>query len=305
MGNKLCTVSGLAVFFLFCANLSAVALAKADADILQNFDIRKNYSGNPRATVFSDSVDNSANTTGVSAVAPEKADKQNFENSLPAARTFADDSGEESLEKKKEALRKKTLANYADTVAARPAFVETSAGKSVKADEKVSSKEILPGETEIQVKKTVESKSKAVSSLPVTVSSLSSSSKKGEVKIIRTDMKNVVSEPDVSQRAVPDGGGKETAGKSSQVAPVTPTDPACANAELEAERARAATTQADKLFYLRRASRLCPSFAGYHIEIGQVYAALGRKDDARFSYNKALEIEPDNGEAKKLISGLK
>ncbi|MCC6933941.1 MAG: tetratricopeptide repeat protein [Deltaproteobacteria bacterium] len=83
-----------------------------------------------------------------------------------------------------------------------------------------------------------------------------------------------------------------------------PADPACSNAEQEAIRARNSSSDADRLFYLRRAARLCPSFAGYHVEIGQIYTQLGRKEDARFALGKALELDPDNASAKERLNIL-
>lgn len=73
-----------------------------------------------------------------------------------------------------------------------------------------------------------------------------------------------------------------------------PKDANCADAEKEAVRARNATSDADKLFYFRRALRLCPKEPTYHVEMGKVYGEIGRIDDARFEFNKALELDPEN-----------
>lgn len=79
-------------------------------------------------------------------------------------------------------------------------------------------------------------------------------------------------------------------------------DPACAEAASEAKRANSAGSEADKLFYLRRALRLCPSQASYHIAAGRVYANIGRSRDAKISFQKALELDPENQEAQQELS---
>jgi tetratricopeptide (TPR) repeat protein len=221
-------------------------------------------------------------------------------------------NSESDLEAKKQTLRKKTLANYAD-VANKPVpkpqakVVIPTKEINLKKVEKV--KKSAASASETTKARPASSKSSILSSLANIVSqsqksqvSTTASSAAREVsqegiKIIKTEKRTVVEETE----KVKDVAEKEVTVVKPRPAP---KDPSCVNAELEAERARNATTQADKLFYLRRASRLCTSFAGYHIEIGQVYAALGRKEDARFSYNKALELEPNNAEIKELISGL-
>lgn len=93
--------------------------------------------------------------------------------------------------------------------------------------------------------------------------------------------------------------------KKAEVAkPVIPKDRNCKEAEVEAKRARSASSEADRLFYYRRALRLCPLEPGYHIEIGRVYAELGRKDDAQFEFRKALELDPESEEAQDELSLL-
>ena len=76
----------------------------------------------------------------------------------------------------------------------------------------------------------------------------------------------------------------------------------CKEAEAEAGRARAATSDADRLFYYRRALRLCSQEPAYHVELGKVYSAIGRKEDAQFEYNKALEVDPENEAAQDELS---
>lgn len=71
-------------------------------------------------------------------------------------------------------------------------------------------------------------------------------------------------------------------------------DGSCVSAADEAKRAERSTSDADKLFYYRRAIRLCPNNPVYHVGAGTVYASIGRVEDAKFSFNKALALDPDN-----------
>ena len=92
---------------------------------------------------------------------------------------------------------------------------------------------------------------------------------------------------DSSRRKVTASASRSVRANSSQ----------CHSAESEALRAKNATSDADKLFYLRRALRLCSTKPEFHVEIGRVYAALGRLEDAKSEFSKALELDPDNKDA--------
>lgn len=87
-------------------------------------------------------------------------------------------------------------------------------------------------------------------------------------------------------------------------APLVPKDTNCMEGETEAERARSATSDSDKIFYYRRALRLCPKEPVYHIELGRMYSELGKTEDARFSFTKALELDPENEIAQDELSLL-
>lgn len=78
----------------------------------------------------------------------------------------------------------------------------------------------------------------------------------------------------------------------------------CSEAEGEARRARTAATDTDKIFYYRRALRLCKTKPEYHVEMGKVYSSIGRKEEAEFEYSKALEIDPNNRDAQDELTVL-
>ena len=82
----------------------------------------------------------------------------------------------------------------------------------------------------------------------------------------------------------------------------SPRDANCTEAEGEIARARNASSDADKLFYYRRAARLCPKEPSYHVEMGKVFNTIGRKEDAKFEFNKAIELDPENNLAQDELS---
>ena len=78
--------------------------------------------------------------------------------------------------------------------------------------------------------------------------------------------------------------------------------PVCTEAESEATRARGSASDADKLFYFRRAIRLCPEQADYYVELGKVYLNIGRTEEAQSEFSKALELDPENEAAQEELS---
>lgn len=81
-------------------------------------------------------------------------------------------------------------------------------------------------------------------------------------------------------------------------------DADCTKASQEFSRAKSSVSDADRLFYLRRALRLCPSNAAYHVEVGKIYNRLGRTEDADHEFRQALDLEPNNTDAKKELAKL-
>lgn len=82
------------------------------------------------------------------------------------------------------------------------------------------------------------------------------------------------------------------------------SDPACADAEQDAEKAINATSTADKLFYYKRALHLCPKEAQFHIAAGKVYVEIGQTEDAKFEFRQAIDLDPGNEEAQQQLSLL-
>ena len=79
----------------------------------------------------------------------------------------------------------------------------------------------------------------------------------------------------------------------------------CAQAAQEIEKSNQSSESSEKLFHYRRALRLCPSDARYHIKLGDHYRSLKRLADANFEYKEALALDPANGEAKQRMEDLK
>jgi len=80
--------------------------------------------------------------------------------------------------------------------------------------------------------------------------------------------------------------------------------PECLQAETEVSSAAGSVENADKLFHLRRALRLCPTNANYHNNLGEVYGAMNRKADAEFEYKEALRLNPQLEAASRNLADL-
>lgn len=81
----------------------------------------------------------------------------------------------------------------------------------------------------------------------------------------------------------------------------SPKSPECEKADSEAEKGSSSKEPADRLFYLRRAIRLCPSNAVFHKDLADEYARLGRNEDAKTAYEDALKLDPALSDAKKSL----
>ncbi len=78
----------------------------------------------------------------------------------------------------------------------------------------------------------------------------------------------------------------------------------CKKSAEEARHAVESTSNADKLFYYRRALRLCPKDTNYHLEVGRIYSEMGRSEDAQFEFTQALELDANNTAAKAELKKL-
>lgn len=78
----------------------------------------------------------------------------------------------------------------------------------------------------------------------------------------------------------------------------------CTNGDEELAKASAATDSADKLFHIRRALRLCPDNAAYHVRLSELYTTMNRSDDATFELQEALKLDPSNSAAKEKLESL-
>jgi len=76
----------------------------------------------------------------------------------------------------------------------------------------------------------------------------------------------------------------------------------CKDALKEAERGLHAAADADRLFYLRRAARLCPTEPSYHVELGKLYSAIGKSEDAKYELRQAIDLDPNNQIARDELS---
>ncbi len=81
-------------------------------------------------------------------------------------------------------------------------------------------------------------------------------------------------------------------GAASLAEEPTTTSTACSEAGSEAQAAQAAVETSQKLYHLRRAQRLCPTNGTFHVDLGNVYLAMGRPSDARNEFNDALKLDP-------------
>lgn len=64
----------------------------------------------------------------------------------------------------------------------------------------------------------------------------------------------------------------------------------CQKASREVARAHLAEDPNDRVFYFRRAVRLCPTEAEYQLGLGRAYKALGKKEDAVFALKEAVRL---------------
>lgn len=101
----------------------------------------------------------------------------------------------------------------------------------------------------------------------------------------------------------PNLGAKETS-KTARSAKAPKDQGDCLQATKEAERGLNASSDADRIFYLRRAARLCADEPAYHVELGKLYSEIGKHNDAKFEFRQAIDLDPDNQIARDELSIL-
>jgi osmotically inducible lipoprotein OsmB len=84
----------------------------------------------------------------------------------------------------------------------------------------------------------------------------------------------------------------------------TTTSSTCNNGDEEISKATAASDSADKLFHIRRALRLCPDNADYHVRLSDLYSSMNRTDDAIFELKEAAKLDPNNSAAKQKLQAM-
>jgi len=104
---------------------------------------------------------------------------------------------------------------------------------------------------------------------------------KVETKVVETVVAKKVSAPQIETK------------KSTSV---------CSAGAKDFERASNASSDSDKVFYLRRVNLACPKETSSRIQLGKVYSKLGLKEEAKKEFNTVLELEPSNESAQDEMS---
>jgi cytochrome c-type biogenesis protein CcmH/NrfG len=77
----------------------------------------------------------------------------------------------------------------------------------------------------------------------------------------------------------------------------------CRDATKEFEKASKQSTNSDRLFRYRKALRMCPENANFHVGLAKFYhQVFDRTGDAAYEYHEALKLDPNNQEA---LAGLR
>ena len=97
------------------------------------------------------------------------------------------------------------------------------------------------------------------------------------------------------------GEGRAAYDWKGQTATMTPE---CKEAQDESTKATGTEELAEQLYHYRRALRLCPEQAEFHIGISKVYLKLDRFEDAKYELEEALRLDPSDVEAQAMMRTL-
>jgi Flp pilus assembly protein TadD len=107
----------------------------------------------------------------------------------------------------------------------------------------------------------------------------------------------------IREEAVIDDGAAEASGLAT-LSDKSPNTVECQQAAEEEANADRATEPSQQLFHLRRALRLCPEDARFHVALGKTYASMKRDEDASFEFREALRIDSSYAPALQALEEL-
>lgn len=95
---------------------------------------------------------------------------------------------------------------------------------------------------------------------------------------------------------------EEKAAVAKAAAPQVKAAATCEAGAKDYDRAVNASSDSDKVFYLRRVILSCPKDASARLQLGKVYSKLGLKDEAKKEFNAVLDNDPSNESAQDEMS---
>lgn len=111
-----------------------------------------------------------------------------------------------------------------------------------------------------------------------------------KAKEITSEVKNQVEDKTTHAKSVSDKAKSQVVSAS------------CETGAKDYERAKSASSDSDKVFYLRRVIVACPKETSARLELGKVYSKLGLKDEAKKEFNAVLDKDPSNEAAQDEMS---
>lgn len=248
----------------------------------------------------SSSADDGVGEENLPLLPPAEGSEPAGKSTPPAARTTVDDPPAVEIPKAAEPTARGSLSEKYPYSDARPSGSRQS--RSVAGEELVAAGAVV-GTTAVVASKTagdnagglkeVESKS-----ADPKLASAKSSAKAAPTRVEPAKADTVKSEIAPTLKKV------EPATPAATSVTPPPGQAGCKEAVKEAERGLKSSSDADRLFYLRRASRLCPSEPTYHVELGRMLSSLGKNNEAKQELKHALTLDPKNQIARDELSIL-